>query len=855
MGHNATALQTYSLVAGSPVELPNGFVNNARPLTATLECSFRNTFIVTNAMASLEATVPKASMNNAECTADYKTSALTYGFKPMYKHGIDQQCVYLNGKLLDQSSSGNDGTGNGGDYTRSFDATTDYIVSPPDGADRNLQGYYMTSKDNKLTATWAQLVGQHPAGACAATVVGKAKADGGATTYSVTQVGNYLQVKASSPACTKGVKECRAEFAQETLTVTCTSSGTRQTFCIRAKSGTAGNLGHSCVTGLFYDGQPMDLRPKLTSEGIQFSFTDTYAGETSFEIVRASDLSSIDNGEVVVKVPYGLDGCGRQFSSATFIDQEAQMSPGLTYTYGVRARKSVADGDDDVTMMKTTDFMVPWVAKLGVNVMTYRKGVTVEVCDLLIDDVGTTTKGTRCWQVVTNKFGKASLDLRIADKDYCEGQCEEEQHFIVTPIPDVLSSSCRDEDSEDADNLAYAVYDPPSMLTTITHLQTNSLEFTDMSAFNVTGEVIFDRSLVGGSRCPVAGATVNVTAGGESTTYTTDATGRFAFSAGVGDIVEVEIMYTDGSDGGVHQLQDDGKRMFKITNRNVHLTILDTTTKLLKLALEPEQASKNDYNFDSEELKWELTADVCVPVFTMPVSGKVDQLVPALAYKTKIVNAPELEIPGQVRAEHEVCVDHKYEPIIDFFTNLGNMERAIDLNFADVSMTYVYRTGMCARTRVFDTFPTSLADPCDAANTFESMETDDFLNISMSVYEKFRFKSSSSDKLEQVSIPGTITLSESVSGDDSGCHPSKGLVAECVTPFSSGDISVPIRVGPPTPYDFHMRKLKVVVVRSPYDYNCPIAGCNVASIADMDTLQWVRYVPVTGMMKGNKKFL
>jgi hypothetical protein len=97
-------------------------------------------------------------------------------------------------------------------------------------------------------------------------------------------------------------------------------------------------VGFECATGMHYNGQPMDLRPSMGAQGIEFSFTDTAIFEKSFEILRAESVQVIDNGIVAVKIPYDLQGCGRQFSSITFTDQASAQNPGFEFVYGVRAR-------------------------------------------------------------------------------------------------------------------------------------------------------------------------------------------------------------------------------------------------------------------------------------------------------------------------------------------------------------------------------------------------------------------------------------------------------------------------------------------------------------------------------------
>jgi hypothetical protein len=855
-GKETSALTFYNYLSNSSVSMPESFSVSAKPIEAALQCSFKNTFVVTNAIATMEATVPSSSMSDEQCEAGQKSTTLSYSFKDDFENGITQQCVYLNGKLLHQQAAGNDGTGEGGRYEQTFKATTTIKIEPPGESPANEDGFWTVG-----TAVWNQITLQQlPAGSCGTT----ASATDSDKTYGILQSNNLITVNFNE--CDKGYIQCRKEFG--TISIDCITPGSRQTLCVKAVSVSAGQLGYQCVTGLFYDGMPMDLRPRLTDYGVQFSFTDTYSGEETFELVRSNDEQSINQGDVVVKVPFGLDGCGRQFSSATFVDVDAGSNPGQSYTYGVRARARDADNTLVSTQYKTTTFKIPWVGSINIEVQTYRAGVTVQVCKLDLVNGEEVPNKSFCWESVTDKFGQASLDMRVANDEFCAGDtsflstgaCNLVQHFIVTPVPEILGSSCEDSNlgGSSITGSNFTVYDPPSIRTQVSHQRQQSLIFVDMSSFLVTGEVIFDSALVMNSRCPVVGATVNVTAAGESATYLTDQTGSFQFSAAVGDIVEVEVSYGTGENA--HTLQDEGKRMFKITNKDVHLQIRDTTTRLLELALVPEFGSELD--FDSTDLMWAITADICEPVLTVPLTGKVTEQVAALAYVAEITAAPDLAVPA-LYSRHKAdfpdkifCTNHTYEPIINFFETIGNMKRAVDMRVLPATQDYVYRTGVCVSTESLRYFPSSLLDPCDEpGNSYKTVAEDETLEIKLQLYQNFVFKRreesgyASGEIIEQTPVYGSVTMSENVAGDESICHPTKGLVAECVLPFE-GNLTLPIHVGKPTPWDFHMRKLNLVVMRQLYNHDCPARGCDVSLIVDMDTIEFTRFVPVTGMMKG-----
>jgi hypothetical protein len=317
------------------------------------------------------------------------------------------------------------------------------------------------------------------------------------------------------------------------LEIECAFPGARQTFCV---SGTHddGQLGHRCTTGLFFNGAPMDLRPVLGLHGIEFTFTDTSYGETAFEIVRGESIDTIQDGEIVVKVPYGLDGCGRQFSSIVFTDQQAMNNPGLTYVYGVRARN---DGVVPTTMttQAIVPYRVPWMGSVVTEVQTESdspvSGALIRVCHFegphVIADI--------CWWARTDVYGQAKVDVLVAKQTWTSTL----QRFKITAVPENIRANCNGGTTP----VRMSRFEPLSAVVQVEHFFSQVTAFTDTTAFEITGQVIFDPSAVFGSKCPVVGAVISILKGEEASTLTTDSDGRFGFSANRGEMLEVAVDY------------------------------------------------------------------------------------------------------------------------------------------------------------------------------------------------------------------------------------------------------------------------------------------------------------------------
>jgi hypothetical protein len=810
VGGNMT-MEIRNLMSRTVSPDPGSFVSTAMPITAALECRFRNVIVFTDPLKTFTATAPSASFSDEDCVNMQQKISVEYAFRDDFKDNIRSQCVYANGRLLQSYGAGNNGPGPGGTYTVSIGAnkTIDIGSSP-----------YLLSK----TVYLAQ---QLPENACPTTIVA------GNKTFAVTQIANtnQLEVRRTDEDAGWG----------EDLQLVCNMPGARQTFCVQASlAGT--DLGYTCVTGLFYDGGPMDLRPRISKYGITFSFTDTSVHEDSFEIVRADSVNTINEGSIVVKVPYKLQGCGRDFSAITFSDQDAAQHPGLVFVYGVRARNEEKGYS---TAQAVNAYRVPFMARLTIKVKTDSQvgvsEVEVEACHYAPDASGKLVKGNRCWRGGTDVHGQIDFDIEVADAEWTSLT----QYFHVRPIPHPLTPVCHRSGhaslapAGDAENPPpMSKYEPMNMTVAVDHFMENALDFTDKSSSLITGEVIFVGNLVEGARCPVANATVTVVKSGTEESYTTDSEGRFSFSAQNSEVVEVTVSYN-------RHIFQEPKQSFVMGSTGLAMTFFDITTEQLDLVLSDESGSEQ---YTTDSLRWEVSTAVCTPTLTFEFTGVVSALVPAMPFAIKIAAAPAVSLDRMDQGEaaaHNLCAEEMSVPIIEFFRELGNLDRAVDLRDEPASLVYTYRTGMCLITSQLFRLPPTSADTCDTPNNnYISVQQGQRMPIYLQMFEQFQTDS----MVVPIPVVGTVRLREEISGDDSTCSPTKGIVEACMYPFDS-NITMKLTVGVPTPSNNHLRPLTLDITRSPYNFDCPDYGCDTASLAEkLETIKIERWVPVTGDM-------
>ena len=240
-----------------------------------------------------------------------------------------------------------------------------------------------------------------------------------------------------------------------------------------------------CAVGIRFDGSPLDLRPSLTMDGIEFSLTDTAIGEVQFNLYRSDQGIDVTVGDLVAGVPYSSRGCGRAFEPIYLVDLDAAQSPGTLFEYGAQAEYNTGgyeNGDDGTSGMTVVQYRVPWLAELDIGVEDDLgdkvAGVALSVCKL---DGDYKVASDYCPLVAgeTDAYGTFIAEIRVADSDWRDFK----QHFRVTP-----SKITEFEDGTYVNH----TFDPPFEDVRISHLTSSGLAFSDETFASVSGVVAFD---------------------------------------------------------------------------------------------------------------------------------------------------------------------------------------------------------------------------------------------------------------------------------------------------------------------------------------------------------------------------
>jgi hypothetical protein len=705
--------------------------------------------------------------------------------------------------------------------------------------------------------------------------------------------------------------------------VQCNAFAARQNLCfttaVKDTADTDVNwLGYQCVSAAVYDGQPLDFRPWMTNYGIQFSFMDTQSGESGFEIVRHQSFQDIHLGSVVVSIPYGIRGCGRQFASVSFTDEYAAEMPGRKFVYGVRSVLPTAQagaGGEGGSTYKATEYLVPWISAFTITIGPMRPFVTIQVCRLFHVEAGgdakkqctdalsgITASGVYVWYTTSDMFGVANLEINVADSDPIMGWDQVNQRFLVTPLPKLLEENCNSADGSIISPTCLdpitstdlcTVYEPPNQVITAVHRFPVQAVFEDVSSRIVVGIVKFDPSFVQQKSCMVRGVQVLAKAGTAKLDLLTDDHGMFNFSASVGDIVEIELIFGDHvfttSEGKAHS-----KEYFTMGISHVNLEFFDVTHRSIGLELRDDTLN---YVINSSQLVWELTA-ICGDDFVVfnrsgqDINGQQQDTVPALTYSlpalvyaVDITGAPVVTAPALLSGlDGDVfkCTGGAILQITDFFQTLKNNLRIADLRHHSETLRYVYRMGFCASFSLGSfnpsSFPQKLADPCgpEGAELCESEGVQGYCidtnvvtqeqnkTLVVTAWERNTWPSNGVTAqllgLSKNNVTGTVRISEAITGDDSPCHPRNGeFVSTCIhdlTPTADAwsTYSESMVIGAPPPTTGFMRKFSITVERVPYDHDCnPESGCDKKGMeliaAALDTVTITRYIPVRGLYK------
>jgi hypothetical protein len=232
-------------------------------------------------------------------------------------------------------------------------------------------------------------------------------------------------------------------------------------------------------------------------------------------------------------------------------------------------------------------------------------------------------------------------------------------------------------------------------------------------------------------------------------------------------------------------------------NENITLDpFFDTTERDLTLRVADDSLG---YSFAHADIMWQVRAVLGTCAFvTQLVGDQITYRVPAMLFAAKLIRAPPMDVTRKVSAT-TFCADAQPTPLLDYFgpSHLDTINRRVDLRTAPSAREdYVYRTPLCVSVaaggplEVGKLPTTNDKSTCDNPNDFVSYKEGQAVRLSVALHEPFVGVRGSvaslggrklSSRRVEIGVGGTVTLRESVSGDDGECHPNAGYHEKCVT--------------------------------------------------------------------------
>jgi hypothetical protein len=201
------------------------------------------------------------------------------------------------------------------------------------------------------------------------------------------------------------------------------------------RNQTAATSSYTCTIGLIYDGTPIDLTPKLTMDGVTFSFLDTSSSETRFDIF-VGELGGLDQNKAsAVTISPGQLGCGRTANPISVVDKLSWQMVGQIREYGITATQvsinasstiSVCNASSSLTYGSTgitkLPYRIPFLAQISGYVKSSSgdamPGVAVSYCH--IDQMTQTdySDPNFCplFTVTSDVFGRFVQEVRVSDR-------------------------------------------------------------------------------------------------------------------------------------------------------------------------------------------------------------------------------------------------------------------------------------------------------------------------------------------------------------------------------------------------------------------------------------------------------
>ena len=291
--------------------------------------------------------------------------------------------------------------------------------------------------------------------------------------------------------------------------------------------------------------------PQLTTNGVIFSYLDTAAGESEFDIF-VGNLGSTDSQKTFsVGINYASTGCGRVAQHISFADKVNMNSVGQMLEYGVRAIQTYTNLDSNppiqytnqVTSMSKRQYRVPYLAYVSGTVVTQSgvgvEGVTVTYCHIDRNTGQNDTNPGFCpiASFTTNLLGEWSGQILVSDVNWIDTV----ENFYITAFYNQTMSNNR--------YVVHTFQSNPQKVA-IVHLSNQLNSITDTTTISLFGSIQFDPLNMGAGSyyCAFANVPVVMVQGnGQIINTTSDSTGNFTFSITQSDSVSVYIPYYNGN--------------------------------------------------------------------------------------------------------------------------------------------------------------------------------------------------------------------------------------------------------------------------------------------------------------------
>ena len=287
------------------------------------------------------------------------------------------------------------------------------------------------------------------------------------------------------------------------------------------------------------------MGPQLTENGVIFSFLDTSAGESEFDIYVGNYGSNDTDKRFSVGINYGSRGCGRVSQHISFADKVNMNSVGQLLEYGIRAIQTYTAMEsvnktvmqNQVTNMSKRQYRIPYLVYVTGTVKTQSgvgvENVTISYCHIDRNTAQQDTDPDYCplVQFTTDKLGQWQGQIEISNIDW---KYKVENFYITAFYNQTLK------------NNRYVVhtFQPASQNVAMTHLDKSIVSITDTTSISIFGSIQFDPLNMGGGSyfCPFENVPVVMVQGnGQIVNANSDSGGNFTFSVTQSDSVSIYI--------------------------------------------------------------------------------------------------------------------------------------------------------------------------------------------------------------------------------------------------------------------------------------------------------------------------